>query len=429
MSQQHDDSPVVPQNSRINRILLTYGELALKGRNLKDFKKRLRENINLHLAFAGPGWSAHWRHKRLFVEVPEDGQSRLAEVLQTLEQVAGLARIQPAIWTATPEGPRREHLEAIQAQVLDLAGVSHQAGQTFRVKVNRADKRFAIRSSELERELGGQIIQQTDWEKVSLNHADRSFHINLYPEGIYVFCERRPAMGGLPVGSGGRLMTMLSGGIDSPVAAWMMAKRGCPQDFIHFTATHQQQHDLEQNKVVEMARHLSHFTVRSRLYLVPYTHFDLAMLAAPSDYGVIMFRRFMARVAEALCAETGALALANGDSLGQVASQTLENMVSKSRAVTLPILRPLVGLDKQEIIDIARRIGTFDNAIRPYKDCCALIEQSPRTRSQHHRLEGEESNAFPEYEQMIRDTLADARRVDFQCGEAVEIASPDPLLR
>jgi len=422
---------ILPRHHRISRILLTYGELALKGRNLKDFKRQLRENLTLRLARIDPRWRAHWRHKRLFVDVPEDGpengQAQLDESLHALQQVAGLARIQPAIWTATPEGPSRAHFEAIERQVMDLAESSHVKGESFRVKVNRADKRFNMRSSEMEKMLGSAIIQKTDWERVSLNQADRSFYINIYPEGIYVFCERRPAMGGLPLGSGGRLMTMLSGGIDSPVAAWMMAKRGSPQDFIHFTATHQQQQDLENNKVVDMARHLSRFTLRSRLYLLPYSHFDMAMLTSPSEYGVIMFRRFMARVAERLCQRTGALALLNGDSLGQVASQTLENMVSKSRAVDLPILRPLVGLDKQEIIDIARHIDTFDNAIQPYKDCCALIEQSPRTRSHHHRLEAEESRIFPDYEQMIQDTLAEARRVDFECGERVEPDSRDPL--
>jgi thiamine biosynthesis protein ThiI len=135
----------------------------------------------------------------------------------------------------------------------------------------------------------------------------------------------------------------------------------------------------------------------------------------------------MARVAETLCEETGALALLNGDSLGQVASQTLENMVSKSRSVTLPILRPLVGLDKQEIVDIARRIGTFENSIQPYKDCCALIEQSPRTRSRHEKLSAEEDRTLPDYDELIRQTLADARRLDFQCGEPVSSGARDPL--
>lgn len=415
--------PEVP----INRILMTYGELALKGRNLDHFKQRLRDNIRLRLQSEGMDWPVRWRHKRLFVEVPDDAGEQLHAALAALEQVAGLVWIYPSHWLPTAHGPDESHLEQATQHLLTLAKTCEDSTQAFRVTLNRVDKRLPVRSSDVERELGARILEETSWQSVSLTRADRNFQINIYPEGLYTFCQRRPGMGGLPVGSGGRLMTMLSGGIDSPVAAWMMAKRGCPQDFIHFTATHQQQNDPENNKVVDMARHLSRFTVYSRLYLVPYTHFDLAMLAAPNNYGVIMFRRFMARVAEALCAETGAQALLNGDSLGQVASQTLENMVSKSRAVEMPILRPLVGLDKQEIIDIARRIGTFENAIQPYKDCCALIEQSPKTRSYHERLQKEEGRTFEDYGQLIRDTLAEAKRLEFYCGEPVDENSRDPL--
>lgn len=421
------EEPVQLASHPINRILLTYGELALKGRNREDFQRRLRKNLQRQLAFAGRGWEVRWQHKRLYVEVPEGGAEQLPAVIEELRRVAGLARIQPAIWQPARERPGEDDLPAIRQLVTDLAAASHRPGQRFRVTVNRADKRFPLPSNKLERELGALILEHTPWEAVSLNAPDRTFQVNIYPEGYYVFCQRLPGMGGLPVGSGGRLMTMLSGGIDSPVAAWMMAKRGCPQDFIHFTATHQQQNDPDSNKVVTMARDLSRYTVHSRLYLVPYTHFDLAMLTSPSDYSVILFRRFMARVAEVLSEETGALALLNGDSLGQVASQTLENMVSKSRSVTMPILRPLVGLDKQEIVDIARRIGTFDNSIQPYKDCCALIEQSPRTRSRHDRLSAEEARSMGDYDALIRDTLADARRLDFQCGEAVPEGTPDPL--
>ncbi|MDQ2069370.1 tRNA uracil 4-sulfurtransferase ThiI [Natronospira bacteriovora] len=410
----------------INRILLTYGELALKGRNLNDFKQRLRENIRLRLKAEGLPWPVRWQHKRLYVEVPETAGDSLHRAIQALSEAAGLVWIYPTRWIPAAQRPDESHMAEAAEHLLELARQSHRRGERFRVSINRVDKRFPGRSSEMERELGARIVRESDWEAVSLNRPDRNFQINIYPEGLYVFCQRLPGMGGLPVGSGGRLMTMLSGGIDSPVAAWMMAKRGCPQDFIHFTATHQQQNDPESNKVVAMARHLSRFTIHSRLYLVPYTHFDLAMLASPSDYGVIMFRRFMARVAESLCEETGALALLNGDSLGQVASQTLENMVSKSRAVTLPILRPLVGLDKQEIVDIARRIATYENAIQPYKDCCALIEQSPRTRSRHERLESEESQAFDDYETLIQITLSEARRLDFHCGQEVGADHKDP---
>jgi tRNA uracil 4-sulfurtransferase len=145
--------------------------------------------------------------------------------------------------------------------------------------------------------------------------------------------------------------------------------------------------------------------------------------------GAILFRRFMARTAERLCRDTGALALVTGDSLGQVASQTLENMVSNSRAVDLPILRPLVGMDKQDIIDLARRIGTYEDSIKPYKDCCALIERQPRTRSRHERLEDFEREHLADYDRLIETTLADGLSLHFQCGQRIDASRPDPLLQ
>jgi thiamine biosynthesis protein ThiI len=204
------------------------------------------------------------------------------------------------------------------------------------------------------------------------------------------------------------VLALLSGGIDSPVAAWLMAKRGCRVDFIHFTAVAMQPEEAQPYKVCRLAQRLSDYTLGSRLFLVPYTHFDLALMREPVDYNLVLFRRFMARVAEQLARRLNAQALATGDNLGQVASQTLSNLVSASRAVELPIFRPLLGYDKDEIMALAQQIGTYEMSIEPYKDCCALIAQHPRTRSQHERLAALEARVFPDYQKLIDQTLAEA---------------------
>jgi thiamine biosynthesis protein ThiI len=411
------------------RILMSYGELALKGRNLGDFKQRLVSNIRLRLADLPGDWPAAFQHDRVFVEVPAGGEAHVPAAIGRLHEVAGLASIAPARWYSAAQTGQvlRPDYDLIEGEVLALAERHFQSGASFRVRVNRADKRFPARSNELERRLGALIIERTDWDRVSLKTPDRVFYVSIYPEGMYFFAERLRGMGGLPTGSGGRVLALLSGGIDSPVAAWLMTKRGCAVDFVHFTATHSRELMAENNKVVDMARHLSRYTLRSRLYLLPYTHFDLALMESDTDYGLVLFRRFMARTAERLCRDTGGLALVSGDSLGQVASQTLENMVSNSRAIELPILRPLVGMDKLEIIDLAKRIGTYEDSIKPYKDCCALIEREPRTRSRHDRLESFEQQKLAHYERLIQDTLGDGLRLDFECGRQVDADTPDPL--
>jgi thiamine biosynthesis protein ThiI len=230
----------------------------------------------------------------------------------------------------------------------------------------------------------------------------------------------------LPVSSAGRVLTLLSGGIDPPVAAWLMAKRGCRVDLIHFTAASLQLEEAQDYKVTLLARILNRYTLHSRLFLVPYTYFDLALMRTKVDYELVLFRRFMARVAEKLADRLKAQALVTGDNLSQVASQTLSNLASTSQAIAMPILRPLIGFDKEEIMSLARRIGTYDLSIEPYKDCCAIIARHPRTRSRHDRLAAIEARAFPDYDKLIEQTLADAVCVEARGSTSVLSDSPKP---
>ncbi|MDN5871542.1 MAG: tRNA 4-thiouridine(8) synthase ThiI [Nitrococcus sp.] len=410
-----------------NRILLHYAEVGLKGQNRRDFELQLRRNIKHRLLRANVHWPVHPGHNRITVRIPKAPHADVFEVAAALREVAGIASVAPAVfvsrgdvrWSGEPSQPH-----PIEAIVVEIARASWRAQASFAVRVNRGDKGFPLRSNELARRLGAAIIERTDWSRVDLSHPDQSFYVDIYPEGIYIYGHRLRGFGGLPVFTAGPVLSLLSGGIDSPVAAFLMAKRGCRVDFLHLSATHLAPEALPENLVGRIAKRLSIYTLRSRLFFVPYTHFDLALLdQPPCGFEMILFRRFMARLGARIVERQGGQALVVGDSLGQVASQTLENIVSHSQATNLPILRPLIGLDKQEIIERARAIGTYELSTEPYKDCCALLSRHPRTKSRADQLEQLEARLFPNYEALIERTLGDMQILTFDTGELVEVNS------
>jgi len=415
---------------RVDRILIHYAEIALKGRNRRDFERALRGNIRHRLRAEGIAWPVRLGHDRITVEPPEQPGESVETVLALLMEIPGIASFAPSAFVGgTPSGDEAEQA-AVTETVLAQANATGSEAGSFAVRVNRADKRYPIKSDELARRLGAAIQGRTPWSEVNLNRPHRRFHVDLYPEGIYVYTDKYRGAGGLPVGSGGHLIGLLSGGIDSPVAAYRMAKRGCRVDFLHMTASQAVQANAPENLVARIAARLSRYTLRSRLVMVPYTYFDMGLIGhAQTGYEMILFRRFVARVGERVAALLGAEAMVAGDSLGQVASQTLENMVTSSMAARMPVLRPLVGDDKQEIIDLARRIGTYELSIQPYKDCCALISHNPRTRSTPEVLETMEAELFPDYGKLIDTTLEDGVMVHFDSGRVVSEAPLTEVIR
>jgi len=406
----------------INRILIQSGELTLKGRNRREFERALGDNIRHPLRRGGLDWGVEQRHHRTFIHVPAQAGEQLTAALAILGQVAGIATYAPTVFLDAQRTGQPGSLDVglIEQFLVGAAAERHTAGATFAVRVNRADKRVPVKSDQLARSLGATIFRETPWDKVNLTRPDVQFHVDIYEEGTYCYVDKHRGVGGLPVGTAGRVVALLSGGIDSPVAAYLMAKRGCQVDFVHFTATRVQQTRADEELVARIARQLSRYTLRSRLYLLPYTHFDLAMMGHNSGFDVVLFRRFMGRMAERLAHENGAQALVSGDSLGQVASQTLENLVSTSQATQMPLLRPLIAMDKQGIIDIARRIGTYELSIQPYKDCCALLSENPRTRSSSDILERMEAEFMPDMDGLLEQTLAEQVCLQFDSGERVD---------
>lgn len=406
----------------INRILIQYGELTLKGRNRRDFERVLGDNLRHRLRRAGIEWTMEQRHHRTYIHVPEHSSEQLQAALEAIGQVAGIATYAPTVFIPSDQTGQPLSLDTslIEQFMVSAAAERHRPGATFAVRVNRADKRVPTKSDTLARDLGAAVFRNTPWDKVNLSQPDLQLHLDIYEEGCYCYVDKHRGLGGLPVGTAGRVITLLSAGIDSPVAAYLMAKRGCNVDFVHFTATRVQQARADEELVARIARQLSRYTVRSRLYLVPYTHFDMAMMGHNSGFDVVLFRRFMGRMAERLAKDTRAQALVSGDSLGQVASQTLENLVSTSQATQLPLLRPLIAMDKQQIIDIARRIGTYELSIQPYKDCCALLSENPRTRSNPEMLQRMEEEFMPNMDELLEQTLAEQVCLQFDGGERVD---------
>lgn len=415
------------------RLLIHYAELALKGRNRRAFETVLQGNLRHRLRAEGLPWPVHRGHDRLTVEVPEAASApQRRAALDCVREVPGVSAVADALHLPQHEmrgGGSAPDPDRLCVVMTGLAAACWRPGASFAVRVNRGDKGFPLGSEALARRLGQHIIDHTRWQSVDLDRPGQAFHIDLYPDGAFLYADREPGPGGLPVGSGGRVLALLSGGIDSPVAAWMLGRRGCAVDFLHLTAGHVPPAVAGDHLVTRIALQLSRYTLRSRLWLVPYTHFDLALTGqAHGGFAVLLLRRFMARLGERAAARCGARALVSGDSLGQVASQTLENVVTNSHATGMPVLQPLIGLDKQEIVERARRIGTFGLSTQPYKDCCALIARHPRTRSTREHLEALERRLFPDYPGLLERSLADTVILDLDTGRVTgpEHPAADP---
>lgn len=348
--------------------IVHFGELGLKGRNRIFFVRQLVENIRAVLHDAEEAEVSSF-HSHILVKVSTDLP---AEIIETrLGKVFGIAYFAPAMMTSAD-------FEAISRAALQLADGVVTSETTFKVDTTRGDKQFPVYSQEVDREIGSRIVEQTG-APVKLKDPDVTVSIQIYEDAAYCFVRRLPGAGGLPVGVSGRVLTLFSGGIDSPVAAHMMLKRGCTLDLLHFHLLPSAEL-ARASKIVDMARAvLAPHRLAAPLYLISAAPFETAMADVNTRVATVVFRRFIMRAAEQLALKRKALALVTGESIGQVASQTLPNINMISQATTLPILRPLVGFDKAEIVDAAQRIGTYDLSIQPYKDPCSIHARNPST--------------------------------------------------
>ena len=410
------------------RILIRSPEIRIKGRNRPSFREALKRNLGQRLRGIGLRWRASSAGDRVWIEVPPEEDAELDRALAAISTIFGVELALPCFVIPRPRGealsPDRL-LDDTTSLACGLAARERPEPETgFALRVRRRDRNFPIRSQAIAESVGRAILERTAWDRVDLSNPALTVFIEPHEEAIYLWTRRVKGPGGLPVGVAGRLVGMLSGGFDSPVAAWMMAGRGASLDFVHLTPSRPDPSSATARKAADLVRVLSRYTGRSRLVLVPYTHFDLRLTGSRSGHEAVLFRRFAFRCGEAVARKFGAAALATGDSLSQVASQTLENLISVDAALSLPVLRPLVGLDKVAIMDRARTIGTWEISAVPAKDCCALIAGSPRTRSEPERIADLERRLFPDPGEVVRLSLREAVVGAFQWGEEIEAFAP-----
>jgi len=396
---------VVEAANRVH-VVVHYHEIALKGRNRPFFINRLVRNIERATADL-PVKRVVPLPGRLLVELG-DGAAwpRLRE---RLSKVAGIANFSPT---------QRVELDIDSLSQKVVAAVSDRRFQSFRITTRRANKRFSLNSMEIDREVGARVKAATG-ARVNLTSPETIIYIEILPREALFYFEKLEGIHGVPVGTAGRVAALLSGGIDSPVAAYRMMKRGCRVDFIHFHSVPFLSR-ASQQKVKEIIDVLTAYQYRSRLYLVAFGDLQRQiMLAAPAPLRVILYRRFMMRIATALARHRRARALVTGESLGQVASQTLDNIAVIETAAGLPVLRPLIGMDKSEITCQAREIGTYEISILPDQDCCQLfIPTHPATRSRLNEVQ--EAERRLEADPLVQTAVKDVEEVRFRFPAAAQ---------
>lgn len=354
--------------------IIHYHELALKGRNRDFFETQLLRNLREALRDLGVR-RVDALQGRMRIQLPAEAPADL--VRQRLSRIFGVSNY--LLTEAIPLNLSDPDVELLKTAA--LRQVQAMPFESFRVSAKRADKRLSLTSMDVERIIGQHLCEQTG-KRVDLRRPDLTLHVELLSRQAHLSARKEPGPGGMPVGVSGTVAVLLSGGIDSPIAAYRMMKRGCRAVFVHFSGRPLVSRASEE-KVQELARLLTAYQYRSRLYVVPFGEIQRDIVAtAPAPFRVILYRRMMMRIAEEVARREGCWALATGDSLGQVASQTPENLTVAEEAAELPILRPLIGMDKVEITAQAEAIGSFDISIEPDQDCCKLfVPANPSTRT------------------------------------------------
>ena len=353
-------------------ILLKLGEIILKGLNRRYFEQKLMANVRRRLAPIGK-FRVYCIQSTVYVEAQEDGAD-IDAAIEALTRVFGIVAI---VRAAACEKDK----DAITRLAKEYLREDMERAKSFKVESKRSDKSFPMTSIELSQYVGGELSEAYPNVRVDVHEPEFTVHIEVRDLAAYVHGAPIPGAGGMPVGSNGTAVTLLSGGIDSPVSSYMIAKRGVhliPVHFFSFPYTSQQ----AKEKVLELAELLTAYCGHMTVEIVPFTHIQEEIRdKCPEEYFTLIMRRFMMRIAQRIAKANNAKAIVTGENLGQVASQTMEAMAVTQSVTDLPTLQPLIGMDKEEIVRLARRIGTFDTSILPYEDCCTVFTpRHPRTR-------------------------------------------------
>ena len=349
-------------------LLLKLGEVVLKGLNRRSFEDKLVSNVRRRMKPCG-SFQIYIRQSTIYVE-PQTEDCDMEAAFKAARQVFGIVTVARAV-------PCAKEMDAIVETAKTYLADEFAKARTFKVESRRADKQFPMNSIQISQYVGGELGEFFNI-KADMHHPDLTVYVEIREKHAYVHAPSVPGAGGLPIGMGGRAVSLLSGGIDSPVASYMMAKRGVQLEMIHF-ASPPYTSEQAREKVLQLARELVPWCGRLTVHVVPFAEIQEEIRrSCPEDHFTLIMRRFMMRLADALAHELGCGALVTGECLGQVASQTMAALAVSEDAATLPVLRPLIGMDKEEIV---RHIGTFDTSILPYEDCCTVFTpRHPKTK-------------------------------------------------
>ena len=375
---------MTPREDRMNDIILVkLGEIILKGLNRRYFEQKLMANMRRRLSHIGK-FRVYCIQSTVYVEAQEDNAD-IDAAFEALQNVFGIVAL---VRAAACEKDK----DAIAALAKEYLRDEMLRAKSFKVESKRSDKSFPMTSIELSQYVGGELNEAYPDVKVDVHEPELIVHIEVRDLAAYVHGAPVPGAGGMPVGCNGTAVTLLSGGIDSPVSSYMIAKRGVhliPVHFFSFPYTSQQ----AKGKVIELAQIITAYCGKMTMEIVPFTHIQEEIRdKCPEEYFTLIMRRFMMRIAQRIALDNNARAIVTGENLGQVASQTMEAMASTQAVLQLPVLQPLIGMDKEEIVRLARKIGTFETSILPYEDCCTVFTpRHPRTRPKLREVEAAES--------------------------------------
>ena len=392
-------------------FLLKLGEIVLKGANKRQFEAKLRSNVKRRMRHYG-NFDVYIMQSTVYVE-PMDEEADVDaawDACHTIFGVVSLCRCRPC----------EKNLDAIFEAVENYLGDDLDCAKSFKVESKRSDKQFPLTSIGISQEIGGRIAEAHPDLLVDVHHPDYTVYVEVRDLAAYVHGPAEPGAGGLPTGVGGRAMCLLSGGIDSPVAAYMIGKRGVEIECVHFFS-YPYTSQLAKDKVVELARLVTRYTGRMTVNVVGFTEIQEAIRDnCPEEFFTLVMRRFMMDISQRIAKHDGCGALITGENLGQVASQTMEAMAVTGAVVDIPIFMPLVGMDKEEIVTIARKIGTMETSILPYEDCCTVFTpKHPKTKPTLAQLLDVEKNL--DREALIERALENIERIAIKYGD-------DPVL-
>ena len=387
-------------------ILLKQGEIVLKGLNRRYFEDKLISNAKRRLAAYGK-FDVSATQSTVYIE-PQSDECDMDGALEAMTKVFGVVGVTRAL---ACEKDKDAMFEAAKTYLAD----DLRAAKSFKVESKRSDKSFPMTSIELSQYVGNLLSDAFPDIAVDVHDPELVVSLEVREKAAYVHAKSLPGAGGLPVGANGRAVTLLSGGIDSPVSSYMIARRGIhliPVHFFSFPYTSEQ----AKQKVLDLAKLLTDYCGRLTVEIVPFTHIQEEIRAkCPEEYFTLIMRRFMMRIAEAIAEQNGCAALVTGEDLGQVASQTMEALRVTEAVVDLPVLRPLIGMDKKDIVEIARKIGTFDTSILPYEDCCTVFTpRHPKTKPKLEDVEAAE--AALDVDTLVAEALAGVEHARFDVG-------------